>query len=232
VSPAASRIEPSEAALALATEDILARWNAGPDRAIAELATRARQRHVPSVVHVTREACSRPVPWDTATVVGVTIPASLSGSWEVAAQFRPDYVLVEEGEAPIVANIATWRIPFAEIHARSVQDLRTALANAGIEDAVIGDRTRVPALRAEGKRVVQPTWWTAVAQFAEAQIALHAQLAPGGDGLVTGPHVPGPGEAAWDPDRAALVDADDPEAAARRAAAAYLGAIFSARRRL
>jgi hypothetical protein len=235
-SPAVRRAVPSDAAVAVATEDILGRWSGGPDRAISELSTRSRQRHLPSVVHVSRSApCNRPVPWETATVAGITIPASLAGAWDVPAHRRPDYVLVEDGDAPIAANIATWRIPFAEIHARSVQDLRTALANAGV-DAVIAseplDRTRVQELRAAGKRVVQPAWWTAVAQFADAQIALHADLARASDGLVSGVQVPGPGEAAWDPDRAALLDAEDPEAAARRAAAAYLGAIFSARRRL
>ena len=95
-------------------------------------------------------------------------------------------------------------------------------------------RTRVAAARQRGARVVQPKWQSAVAQLAESLIGLHRDLAAEepGDGLVAGLQACGPGQAKWDPERAVLVDADDPVAAAQRAGTEYMLSIIRGSRRL
>jgi hypothetical protein len=81
---------------------------------------------------------------------------------------------------------------------------------------------------------VQPTWPASVAQVAASLIALHRELAADepSDGLVAGIHACGPGQAKWDPERAVLVDADDPATAAQKAGTEYLMSIIRGSRRL
>jgi 4-hydroxy-2-oxovalerate aldolase len=197
----ARNVEPSAAMVEIASEEIQARWNGGPARAIEELAHRSRQRHLPSVLHVSHAAAqleTRPVPWQS-KVMGVTIPRVDTSAWQVAADRVPDYVLVDDGdpEPPIKGTIATLRFSFADVYARAVQDLRASLRNLGVTAIVLdaddrldanlaaGDvavltvapvRARVQALQQRGVRVVQPTWSTAVAHAAETLVDLHHRL--------------------------------------------------------
>ena len=286
----AHRMEPSDAMIEVVTEEILGRWSGGPRRAIEDLSLRSRQRHVESVVHVSRAAtalCAHPVPWQS-SVMGVTIPYDQASSWEVEPDRLPDFVLVDDGDPePLLrANIATWRLSFTDLYARAVQDLCQSLRHLGVtlwcpergaardadrllgavprlsgprpagaiamllgEDASrdvdlgSGDigvfviapvRVRVEAARKRGARIVQPKWPTAVAQAAESLIALHRELASADstDGLASGARTSGVGQATWDPERAMLLDADDPVAAARRASSAYFSSIIGGTRRL
>ncbi|MDB4955270.1 MAG: 4-hydroxy-2-oxovalerate aldolase [Myxococcales bacterium] len=131
----AHRMEPGDEMIEVASEEILGRWNGGPKQAIEELSLRSRQRHLESVVHVSRAAaslCARPVPWQS-SVIGVTIPWSdRAASWAVEPDRLPDFVLVDEGdpEPLIKANLATWRLSFSDLYARAVQDLCLSLRNA------------------------------------------------------------------------------------------------------
>lgn len=255
----AHRVEPTDVMLAVASDHILDQWRAGAKRAIEEVSLRSNQRHVPSMVHVSRAAatlCAAPVPWQS-TVVGVTIPWTDQATWDVAQDRLPEYVLVDDGdpEPPLRGTRATWRIPFAELRARALADLLLALRSTGAKPVVLDDddtkdaqlargdvavfvtrptRARVAAARQRGARVVQPKWQTAVAQLADSLIALHRDLAveEPSDGLVTGVHACGPGQAKWDPERAVLVDAEDPVAAAQRAGNEYMVSIIRGSRRL
>jgi hypothetical protein len=250
----ARNVSPSDAMIAIASDDIMERWTGGPARAIEELAHRSRQRHLPSVVHVSRAAeqlSPRPVPWQSAAM-GVTIPRGDAAVWEVAADRRPDYVLVDDSdpEPPITGAIATWRFSFAAVFKRAVEDLALALHNLGVttigflpeDDAKLaaGDvavvtngatRARIHALQQRGVRVVQPAWAAAVAHAAESLIDLHRQLSTITE-LGSAVNACGPDQASWDPAHVTLLDADDPADAARRAGTAYLWSILRGTGRL
>jgi 4-hydroxy 2-oxovalerate aldolase len=134
-SPAVARVEPSSAMVAVARDELLARWHGGPRRILEDLQLRSRQRHAPSVVHVSRAAsalCSHAIPWQ-GVAVGVTVPANESAAWDVPSELLPDYVVTDEGDgaAPLPAKHATWSIAFSDAHKRAVQDLCTSLRSQG-----------------------------------------------------------------------------------------------------
>jgi len=266
-------IEPSDAMVDVAADDILAHWNGGPRRAIEEVSLRSRQRHRPSVVHVSRSAlCAHAVPWQGA-VIGVTIPWADDG-WDVEASRLPDFVLFDDGdpEPPVRGTIATWRIPFADLYARAVQDRWLALGRLGfspwcpgdaaaaerllgalpraterptgavailLDDPALDDQlaagdigvvagawsaTRALAAERRGARLVEPDWPGAVATIAASTIALHHELASVDPGKLD--------HGTWDPDRAMLLETDDPVAASREAGRAFIHAIIRGARRL
>jgi 4-hydroxy 2-oxovalerate aldolase len=234
----AQRFEPTDVMIDATSAHVLERWEGGPKRAIEELHLRSRQRHVQSVVHVSKALSNRVVPWQS-SVMGLSLPCSDSG-WDIEPSRLPDFVLVDEGdpEPPIRGTLATWRFSFEAVRARALQEMSLAIEQTGAKpvllaadaarDAELGagtvaiattspDRARVAALRARGIRVVEPNWPSAVAQTAESLIALHRELSHADDGepLVTGIQACGPGQAKWDPERALLIDADEPTGAAR-----------------
>jgi 4-hydroxy 2-oxovalerate aldolase len=132
---AAHASQPSAQMIAIARDEMLARWQGGPRRILEDLQLRSRQRHAPSVVHVSRAAsalCSHPIPWH-GTAIGVTVPTRESAAWDVPAELLPDYVVTDEGDgdAPLPANQATWSIVFSDALARAVQDLCTSLRSQG-----------------------------------------------------------------------------------------------------